>query len=332
MAQQGDARAQFLLGSLYAQGQGVPQDYSAAAQWFRRAAEQGHVGAQFNLGVRYHEGRGVPRDAIQAAEWFRRAAQQGFARAQYNLGVLYANGDGVPRDAQGFLVAASLDARYRTEATVTGFPDGESRVTVDLELEMETVIRVAGRVIDAEGQPISGAALYSSSSDWHALARTDVHGGFEISGVSASEYMLTAQAEGYNPASIKVQDLSTPAERETIEAHTPYPYIDGTYLHLSFGHLDGYSAIYYTYMWSLVIAKDLFTVFDSDTRVDPMHARKMCAALQHASSGAGPVLLRRETDVGHGARSVSRSVDLAADTLAFTAASTGLAWPPWNRG
>ena len=99
LAQQGDARAQFLLGSLYAQGHGVPQDYSAAAQWFRQAAEQGHVAAQFNLGVRYHEGRGVPRDAVQAAAWFRQAAQQGFARAQYNLGVLYANGDGVSRDA-----------------------------------------------------------------------------------------------------------------------------------------------------------------------------------------------------------------------------------------
>jgi hypothetical protein len=99
LAQQGDARAQFLLGALYAQGYGVPRDYGAAAQWFRQAAAQGHVGAQYNLGVRYHEGRGVPRDPSQAAEWFRRAAQQGFARAQYNLGVLYANGDGVPRDA-----------------------------------------------------------------------------------------------------------------------------------------------------------------------------------------------------------------------------------------
>src|SRR4030095_6192098 len=47
LAQQGDARAQFLLGSLYAQGYGVPQDYGAAAQWFRQAAEQGHVGAQY---------------------------------------------------------------------------------------------------------------------------------------------------------------------------------------------------------------------------------------------------------------------------------------------
>jgi Serine proteases of the peptidase family S9A len=71
----------------------------------------------------------------------------------------------------------------------------------------------------------------------------------------------------------------------------------------------------------------LFTVFESDTRVDPLHARKMCAALQHATTGdpiTRPVLIRRETDVGHGARSVSRTVTLAADQLAFLAAHTGL--------
>ncbi len=68
----------------------------------------------------------------------------------------------------------------------------------------------------------------------------------------------------------------------------------------------------------------LFTVFDGDTRVDPLHARKMCAALQHATASDRPVLLRREKDVGHGARSLSRSVDLSADTLAFTACHTGL--------
>jgi prolyl oligopeptidase len=68
----------------------------------------------------------------------------------------------------------------------------------------------------------------------------------------------------------------------------------------------------------------LFTVFDGDTRVDPLHARKMCAALQHATASERPVLLRREKDVGHGARALSRSVDLSADTLAFTARWTGL--------
>jgi len=71
----------------------------------------------------------------------------------------------------------------------------------------------------------------------------------------------------------------------------------------------------------------LFTVFDSDTRVDPLHARKMCAALQAATTGSikdRPIVFRRESDVGHGARAVSRSVELAADTLVFVAAHTGL--------
>ncbi len=73
----------------------------------------------------------------------------------------------------------------------------------------------------------------------------------------------------------------------------------------------------------------LFTVFTNDTRVDPVHAYKMCAALQHAtscgSSGPGcPVLLRAEGQVGHGARAVSRTADLAGDTLAFAARHTGL--------
>jgi len=118
LAQQGDARAQFLLGAVYAQGQGVPQDYAVAAQWFRRAAEQGHVAAQFNLGVRYHEGRGVPRDPGEAAVWFQRAAQQGFARAQYNLGVLYLHGDGVPRDA-------SQAAQWLRRAAAQGDPKAQ---------------------------------------------------------------------------------------------------------------------------------------------------------------------------------------------------------------
>ena len=74
----------------------------------------------------------------------------------------------------------------------------------------------------------------------------------------------------------------------------------------------------------------LFTVFDSDTRVDPLHARKLAAQLQHAVAeveGAPPILLRREKDVGHGARALSRTITLGAQTLAFAAHWTGLTWP-----
>ncbi|HWO67252.1 MAG TPA: prolyl oligopeptidase family serine peptidase [Umezawaea sp.] len=71
----------------------------------------------------------------------------------------------------------------------------------------------------------------------------------------------------------------------------------------------------------------LFTVFESDSRVDPNHARKMCAALQHATTSdpaKHPVLIRRETEVGHAGRSVSRAAGLAVDQLTFLAHATGL--------
>ena len=57
--------------------------------------------------------------------------------------------------------------------------------------------------------------------------------------------------------------------RQAQEQLTPYKYVPGTYLHLWFGHLDGYSAVYATYMWSLVIAKDLFTVFAREGLLNP---------------------------------------------------------------
>ncbi len=61
----------------------------------------------------------------------------------------------------------------------------------------------------------------------------------------------------------------------------------------------------------------LFVVFEGDTRVDTLHARKMCARLQAATAGTRPVLLRREPGVGHAGKAVSREVGLAADQLAF---------------
>jgi len=90
-----------------------------------------------------------------------------------------------------------------------------------------------------------------------------------------------------------------------------------------FGWLLSYSP-YHHVRKGVPYPATLFTIFDSDTRVDPMHARKMCAALQHATSGDAPILLRNESEVGHDARSVSRSVGLMTDTLSFLASQTGL--------
>jgi thimet oligopeptidase len=56
--------------------------------------------------------------------------------------------------------------------------------------------------------------------------------------------------------------------------YTPFPYVEETHFQTSFGHLDGYSAVYYTYMWSLVIAKDLFSQFDRTNLLAPDVAKR----------------------------------------------------------
>lgn len=90
-----------------------------------------------------------------------------------------------------------------------------------------------------------------------------------------------------------------------------------------FGWLHAYSP-YHRVVEGTDYPATMFAVFDNDTRTDPMHGRKMCAAVQHATSGARPILLRTEGDVGHGARSLDRSVEESADTLSFLARWTGM--------
>ena len=92
------ANAQHNLGHMYAKGEGVSRDYSEAVKWFGLAADQGLADAQYNLGLLYENGWGVSRDYAEAAKWYRRAADQGFAPAQGGLGLLYANGRGVSQD------------------------------------------------------------------------------------------------------------------------------------------------------------------------------------------------------------------------------------------
>ncbi len=62
--------------------------------------------------------------------------------------------------------------------------------------------------------------------------------------------------------------------KELTNRYRPMPYVEGTHFQTSFGHLDGYSAVYYTYMWSLVIAKDLFSQFNHNNLLDREVAAK----------------------------------------------------------
>lgn len=85
LAENGDAKAQSILGLMYSYGEGVPEDYREASRWYRRAAEQGSSVAQYNLGMLYLEGKGVSQDTDQAVDWLTKAADGGHFRARSTL-------------------------------------------------------------------------------------------------------------------------------------------------------------------------------------------------------------------------------------------------------
>ena len=68
-AELGEPTAQSYLGFMFEIGRGVPQNYTEAAIWYRRAAEQGDSLAQYALGLLYDKGFGVPRDIVEASKW-----------------------------------------------------------------------------------------------------------------------------------------------------------------------------------------------------------------------------------------------------------------------
>jgi hypothetical protein len=94
-AEQGDARAQFNLGFMYQHGQGSKQNAAKALRWYKRAAELGHLDAQYHLGAMYQNGDLVETDTVEAMLWYTEAAYQGHLRAQYSLAEMYYYGRGV---------------------------------------------------------------------------------------------------------------------------------------------------------------------------------------------------------------------------------------------
>jgi len=97
-ARAGDAKAEYRLGMIYLNGEGVSQDYKQAADWFSAAAKQGSADGEFALGYLFERGKGVPRNFASAAAYYATAARQGHSTAENNLGSMYEQGQGIPQD------------------------------------------------------------------------------------------------------------------------------------------------------------------------------------------------------------------------------------------
>ena len=99
-AQSGSAQAMAKLANAYETGEGAPQDFQQAVNWFNKAAEAGDSYAMYRLGRIYAAGSGVPKDYREAARWYEKSAAAGNADAMYSLGHAYETGSGVREDVQ----------------------------------------------------------------------------------------------------------------------------------------------------------------------------------------------------------------------------------------
>lgn len=106
-ASAGSAGAQYLLGTLYEQGQGVGPDPAQAENWYRQAATQGLADAQFRLGFLLVYGKGQ-RNEEEGVRWFERAAAQGHPHAMEKFAAAYALGKGRKKDYLQALVWLNL--------------------------------------------------------------------------------------------------------------------------------------------------------------------------------------------------------------------------------
>ncbi len=133
-ASQGNANAQFVIGTRYLNGElGTPQDFAKAAYWYGKSAAQGLAPAQYRLATLYERGKGVAKDIDAALGWYERAAGLGNVRAMHNAAVLSAGSESRAPDYQRAYKWFALGAAH-------GLKDSQFNLAVLLERGLGTKI------------------------------------------------------------------------------------------------------------------------------------------------------------------------------------------------
>jgi thimet oligopeptidase len=144
-------------------------------------------------------------------------------------------------------------ARFSGVATEWDFVEAPSQMLEEWAWDADVLATFAR---DAAGRTIPAELVA-------AMRRADHFG----KGTYAAQQMSYA-ARSYWFHARQCDDLTAFGD-ELQERYSVFPPLEGAHMHCAFGHLDGYSSGYYTYMWSLVIAKDLFSAFDRDDLFAP---------------------------------------------------------------
>lgn len=137
-AEAGSPRAQYILGRMYAEGDGIARNSAEAIRWIREAAGSDYPAADFEMGLRYLTGDGLPQDHLQAVEHFKKAAGNEHEISMYHLGFAYTLGLGVAPDSQEALrwfrmasaYGINVDQNFLTQSGIQAYmlrhPSGSS--------------------------------------------------------------------------------------------------------------------------------------------------------------------------------------------------------------
>ena len=192
----GDARAQFEVAAIFAEGRAVAQDLVAAANWYEQAAVQGYAPAIYRLGNMYENGIGVAKDLElarawyqkaadagnrmsmhnlasllaggglgeqkfdEAAVWFEQAAALGLTDSQFNLGMLFARGLGVPQNLEESFRWFSIAAEQGDEDAA------RARDDVLRSLDAQTVARLHEEIKNWTQSPMDMEANFAPIGTW----------------------------------------------------------------------------------------------------------------------------------------------------------------------
>lgn len=120
-AKNGNTEAQYQIGIMFLEGQGMKANPEDAAYWFRKAAQNGHAPSQFEIGCCFLNGTGVQSDLRIAAEWFWRAAEQGDPDAALYVARMYRDGKGMSQDT-------AKARKYYKIAAEAGIPEAQAEL------------------------------------------------------------------------------------------------------------------------------------------------------------------------------------------------------------
>ncbi|OYU69269.1 MAG: hypothetical protein CFE28_04180 [Alphaproteobacteria bacterium PA2] len=168
LADKGSAMAQGLVGRMYDDGLGVPQDKAKAVEYYEKAAAQGDSTARNNLGVMLQAGDGVPADPVRAANLYEAAAASGNATGQYNFGWALVHGMGRTADPEaGYryyrLAAAQGHVAAGDSLPNPDLPDGDRISLSDFTVTVEP----------GNGQPLYKLTPTRTLPDIHFPGKAD---------------------------------------------------------------------------------------------------------------------------------------------------------------